>query len=39
MSISIMYPRNFTRVRKNVIYPGLLSYFRVIIFDDIFLRQ
>ena len=35
----IKCPKNFTRVRKNVIYPGLLSGFCVVISDDIFLRQ
>ena len=37
--LSIICPRNFTRVRKSVIYLGLLSSFLVVIFDDIFLRQ
>ena len=36
---SIICPRRFTRVRKSVIYLELLSYFLVVIFDDIFLRQ
>ena len=37
--LSIICTRNFTRVRKKVNYPGLLSYFQVVISDDIFLRQ
>ena len=37
--LSIICPRIFTHVRKNVIYPGLLSCFRVVISDDIFLKQ
>ena len=37
--LSIVCPRNFTRVRKNVIYLELSSCFLVIIIDDVFLRQ
>ena len=37
--LSIIGPRNFTRVRKNVIYTGLMSCFRVVKSDDTFLTQ
>ena len=37
--LSIFGPRSFPQVRKKAIYPGLLSYFRLVISDDIFLKQ
>ena len=37
--LSIICPKNFTRVRKNMIYLELLSCFLIIIFDNIFLGQ
>ena len=37
--LSIICPRNFTHIRKNVIYLWLLSCFCVVISDDILLRQ
>ena len=37
--VSIIFPRSVKHLRKKVIYPGLLSCFRVVISDDIFLRQ
>ena len=37
--LSIIYLRNFTRVRKSVINLELLSCFLLILFDDIFLRR
>ena len=36
---SIICPKNFIRVRKIVIYPGLLSCFPSVVFDDIYLRH
>ena len=37
--LSIICPRNFTRLRKNMIYLELLSCFLKIKFDNIFLGQ
>ena len=34
--LSIICPSNFTRVRKKVIYTGLLSSFRLVLSDKIF---
>ena len=39
MFLSIICPRNFTCVRKKCDLSGLLSCFRVVKSDDIFVRQ